>query len=143
MRVLRVCTAILSCLSGTGATRLCLLAFLLATAVTGSGFFRSLAQSPAQLSGSFPAAAQAQTAVKAPVSAQAVATAQPVMQPVANAAPAGPQQQIAQLLQMATDLKSAVDKTNKDELSITVVRKASAIEQLARKVRSAWPANDR
>ena len=37
---------------------------------------------------------------------------------------------------MATDLKSEVDKTNRDTLSLTVVRKASAIERLAHKVRT-------
>ncbi len=42
----------------------------------------------------------------------------------------------ANLLKMATDLKLAVDKTNQDTLSVTVVRKADAIEQLARKVKS-------
>ncbi len=41
----------------------------------------------------------------------------------------------ADLLQMATALKSEVDKSNKDMLSVTVVRKASQIEQLAHKVR--------
>ena len=42
----------------------------------------------------------------------------------------------ADLLKMATDLKAEVDKTTKDELSVTVVRKASEIEQFAHKVRS-------
>jgi hypothetical protein len=41
----------------------------------------------------------------------------------------------ADLLKMATDLKAAVDKTNQDTLSVTVVRKADEIEQLAKKVR--------
>jgi len=45
--------------------------------------------------------------------------------------------QCADLLQMATDLKKAVDKSSADTLSVTVVRKASDIEQLARKVRIA------
>lgn len=36
---------------------------------------------------------------------------------------------------MATDLKAAVDKSNKDELSVDVVRKAGEIEQYARKVK--------
>jgi hypothetical protein len=43
----------------------------------------------------------------------------------------------AALLKLATDLKAEVDKTTKDELSVTVVRKAGEIEQLARKVRDA------
>lgn len=50
------------------------------------------------------------------------------------------QQQVADeaasLLKMATDLKAAVDKTTKDTLSVGVVRKAGAIEQLAHKVRT-------
>jgi len=42
----------------------------------------------------------------------------------------------ADLLKLATDLKAQVDKTGKDELSVTVVRKASELEQMARKVRN-------
>jgi hypothetical protein len=41
----------------------------------------------------------------------------------------------AQLLKLATDLKSEVDKSNKDTLSMTVIRKADAIEKLAREVK--------
>ena len=41
----------------------------------------------------------------------------------------------ANLLAMAYALKAEVDKTNQDQLSIAVVRKANQIEQLARKVR--------
>lgn len=43
--------------------------------------------------------------------------------------------QCADLLKMATELKSAVDKTSSGTLSVTVVRKAGEIEQLAHKVR--------
>jgi hypothetical protein len=43
--------------------------------------------------------------------------------------------QCAQLLALATDLKAAVDKTSAGTLSVTVVRKASEIEQLAHKVK--------
>ena len=39
------------------------------------------------------------------------------------------------LLTLATELKSEVDKTNKDMLSISVVRKAAEIERLARSVK--------
>lgn len=42
----------------------------------------------------------------------------------------------AQLLKMATDLKTEVDKTTQNTLSVTVVRKADAIEELARKVKT-------
>ena len=41
----------------------------------------------------------------------------------------------ADLLKMATELKASVDKTTKDELSVTVVRQAGRIEKLARKVK--------
>jgi len=37
----------------------------------------------------------------------------------------------ARLLKMATDLKAEVDKTTKDTLSLTVIRKADEIERLA------------
>lgn len=43
--------------------------------------------------------------------------------------------QCANLLKMADDLKTEVDKTNKDVLSVSVVRTADAIEQLARRVK--------
>lgn len=41
-----------------------------------------------------------------------------------------------ELLHMAADLKTSVDKSTKDELSIDVVRKAGQIEQYARRVRT-------
>lgn len=41
----------------------------------------------------------------------------------------------AKLLKLATDLKSEVDKTNKDTLSINVIRKAGEIEKLAHSVK--------
>ncbi len=41
----------------------------------------------------------------------------------------------AQLLQLATELKKEVDKTDKDTLSINVIRKAEMIEKLARGVK--------
>jgi glutamine amidotransferase PdxT len=42
----------------------------------------------------------------------------------------------ANLLKMAADLKTEVDKSTMDTLSVTVVRKAGEIEQLAHKVRA-------
>lgn len=39
------------------------------------------------------------------------------------------------LLKLATELKAEVDKTNKDTLSINVIRKADAIEKLAHDVK--------
>jgi hypothetical protein len=41
----------------------------------------------------------------------------------------------AMLLQLATGLKAEVDKTTKDTLSLTVIRKANEIERLARNVK--------
>jgi len=41
----------------------------------------------------------------------------------------------SKLLKLATDLKTEVDKTNKDTLSINVIRKAEAIEKLAHDVK--------
>lgn len=41
----------------------------------------------------------------------------------------------ARLLQLATELKAEVDKTNKDTLSLNVIRKADTIERLAKGVK--------
>ena len=41
----------------------------------------------------------------------------------------------ARLLQLATELKNAVDKTDKDMLSLDVIRKAESIERLAKGVK--------
>ncbi len=41
----------------------------------------------------------------------------------------------ARLLKLATDLKTEVDKTSKDTLSLGVIRKADEIEKLARSVK--------
>ena len=82
--------------------------------------------------------------------------AQPATQTPATAAPIPPRplytgtnpdelrkQQVAlecsQLLQLATDLKAQVEKSRKDELSVSVVRKAVELEQMARKVRTGTP----
>ncbi len=43
--------------------------------------------------------------------------------------------QCANLLKMATDLKTEVDKTTKDVLSLAVVREAGQIEETAKKMR--------
>lgn len=47
-----------------------------------------------------------------------------------------------QLLQLATDLKKEVDKTNKDTLSVDVIRKAEMIQKLARGVKEKIKAQD-
>ena len=45
------------------------------------------------------------------------------------------QKDTEKLLELATELKQAVDKSNKDTLSLDVVRKAEEIEKLARSVK--------
>jgi hypothetical protein len=41
----------------------------------------------------------------------------------------------AKLLQLATELKADVDKTNKDQMSLEVIRKADEIERLAHDIK--------
>jgi hypothetical protein len=115
--------------------QLCLLACCAALAVAaGAGLFRSHAQSA-----SAPAAAAPEKTASAP----SPAGGQQPTPPAGIAADEAQKQQIASecadLLKMATDLKTEVGKTTKDTLSITVVRKASEIEQLAHKVRTGSP----
>ena len=114
---------------------LCALVGAAAFAATAFGLLCGHAQSsPAQTpTPSTQAAAAPQNNGAAPIGGSAKETA-------GSAAAVNPQKQeitneCANLLQMATALKSEVDKTTKDQLSVTVVRKAGEIEQLAHKVR--------
>jgi type VI protein secretion system component VasF len=104
----------------------------------GLGLIKTQAQE------AFPLPAINPPGAKAPTGTQAASTpaaGQPNKQQAAPTAADAQKQaianQCADLLQMATDLKKAVDKSSADTLSVTVVRKASDIEQLARKVRIA------
>jgi hypothetical protein len=45
------------------------------------------------------------------------------------------------LLELATDLKAQVDKTNKDVLSVDVIKKADEIEKLAHSVKERMKAS--
>jgi hypothetical protein len=104
--------------------------------IAGAGLLRSHAQSPASTSA-------AATPAPAPANGQAPASAQspaPSQLPGAEATGDAPQKQeiakeSAELLKMATALKIEIDKTNQDTLSLSVVRKANEIEQLAHKAR--------
>lgn len=112
----------------------------------GPAQFGQAEQKPAPLK---PATTQSLMPLGAPKSQPA--TLQPAAAPVAAAPEAEPvdipaahsgdqrRQQIndecANLLKMANSLKAQVDKTTKDELSISVVRQANQIEQLAHKVK--------
>jgi hypothetical protein len=118
-----------------GGAPLCLLACCAALGLAASaGLLHGHAQSaPAPAT----AAPEKVASVPAPP-----ATGQQEKPPTGNAGDdAGKQisSECADLLKMATDLKSAVDKTTKDTLSVTVVRKAGEIEQLAHKVRTGSP----
>jgi len=117
---------------------LCVLAGAGIVAITaGAGLLSSRAQSPTSetaVSGSAVATA------KGGVGAKTQDAPQPNKQETADTAMRTQQQEVADeaahLLKMATDLKAAVDKTTKDQLSVGVVRKAGEIEQLAHKVRA-------
>jgi hypothetical protein len=111
--------------------RFCALACLAALA-TAAGFGRLRSQS--QASFQLPA-----IDLPKPSKPQ---TADPPQQKKPEAASETPDQQkraianqCADLLKMATDLKAAVDKSSKDTLSVTVVKKAGEIEQMARGAR--------
>lgn len=83
------------------------------------------------------AAAQAPTATHATPAAQTAAGQ--AAQEKATAAEGDRKKQISdessQLLAMAVALKAEVDKTNKDTLSLNVIRKADEIERLAHTVK--------
>lgn len=105
----------------------CLAALALAA---GVGLLRTYAQQPLPLPAINPPGAQAAPSPPAgqPVNQQAAITPEDARkQELAN--------QCADLLKMATELKTEVDKTTADTLSVTVVRKAGQIEALAHKVR--------
>jgi len=116
--------------------KLCVLAcFALLAVAMGAGLLYSHAQELFPLPAYDPPKS---TSTPAPAPGQQ-------QKPPAGSAPAdrhteGGKQEIASecanLLKMATDLKTEVDKTTKDTLSVTVVRKAGEIEQLAHKVRT-------
>src|ERR1700722_11051519 len=104
----------------------------------GAGLIKTQAQE------GFPLPAINPPGAKVPPGTQATSTpaaGQPGKQQTAPTAADAQKQEIANqcadLLQMATELKKAVDKSSADTLSVTVVRKASDIEQLAHKVRTA------
>lgn len=85
-----------------------------------------------------PAKPPGEAAPAAPAATAAPSEALPVPAP-ADAGGNSARQQIndecANLMQMANDLKAAVDKSTKDMLSVAVVRKANDIESLAHHVK--------
>jgi type VI protein secretion system component VasF len=110
---------------------LAVLAALVLLPVVGEGLLPCQSQAAPQ-----PAATNPMPEAKT----QAPTLTPPGSQPGAESADAERSRQIAldaaNLLEMATDLKTEVYKTRKDTLSIAVIRKASQIEQLAHTLRS-------
>ena len=75
--------------------------------------------------------------VRVPAQSAAGQPAKVEMPPIPDPDPKNPVAvQSANLLKMAYSLKTEVDKTTKDTLSLTVVRQAAEIEQIARKMRT-------
>jgi hypothetical protein len=102
------------------------------------------AQQPAQ-----PSPAQANPSQVSPVQPPATpapVTANVVVDLSKPATPQTPQQKqladdTAKLLTLASELKAALDKSNQDTLSISVIRKAEQVEKLAHKVRDEMKAS--
>lgn len=126
-----------SWLAGRGG-QLCVLACCGLLLVAAGGLFHAGVQGHAQS-----APAPAPSAPEKSASAPAPVTAQQPTPTAGNVADATGKEDVpsecADLLKMATDLKQEVAKTTKDTLSVTVIRKAGEIEQLAHKVRTGNP----
>jgi hypothetical protein len=118
------------------AVQFCLMTcFAVLALAVGSEMLRSHAQSP---QGTAAAASEktSSTAIPAPAQQDKQQTGSA---PADQHSEGGKQKiasECANLLKMATDLKAEVDKTTKDTLSVTVVRKAGEIQRLAHKVRT-------
>ena len=157
MRNLRVGTAIVSCFlrcrpvtlglaqagpTSSGIARPAITRFRSARLFVGAALASVVASGAVFLIGNTHSQAHAQAVVRAASSATSSAASSsspstaPEPQPLANAKPNDPDQELSQLFQMATDLKTEVGKTNQETLSVAVVRKAAAIEQFAHKVRT-------
>lgn len=94
------------------------------------------------------AAAQqpAQGNVAQPPAAKAPATAEATADTSKSTTPQTPQQKqladdTARLLTLANELKAELDKSNKDTLSLGVIKKAEQVEKLAHKVRDEMKAS--
>ena len=110
---------------------ICLLAAISVTLAAG--------QTPTQVPAAAPAANQTQekTPANSPAPAQAAAEAKAAQNPGDPAG--GRKDQIAadsaKLFQLANELKAEMDKSTKDTLSLSVMKKAEEVEKLAHKVR--------
>jgi len=86
----------------------------------------------AQAAAARPAAALNHPTSVANAQASKPNSAQAANQPVIRA-------EMTELLKLANELQADVNKTNKDMLSLAVVRKADAIEKLARSMKASQP----
>jgi hypothetical protein len=108
---------------------------------------QSPAGNPAQNPAQNPASSPSQAAPSSPLAQPQAPPGQPKPAPVQTAAspavPLTPEQQrnaqlaadTAKLQELAADLKAAMDKSTKDTLSFSVIKKAQEVEKLAHKVR--------
>jgi hypothetical protein len=95
---------------------------------------RAAAQQPAQGSTAQPPAAQAPATARATAETSKPTTAQtPQQKQLAD--------DTAKLLTLANELKAELDKSNKDTLSLSVIKKAEQVEKLAHKVRDEMKAS--
>jgi hypothetical protein len=88
----------------------------------------------------------AQDSAAQPPVAQAPATTEATADTSKSQTPQTPQQKqladdTAQLLTLANELKAELDKSNKDTLSLSVIKKAEQVEKLAHKVRDEMKAS--
>jgi hypothetical protein len=111
-------------------------------ALAALGVLPALSQQPQQIGQPAPWAASQPAAVRMPdanTQMQMQQQSKQTKQAKYEAANAARRKQIAddaaRLLQLATELKTAVDKTDKDTLSLDVIRKAESIERLAKGVK--------
>ncbi len=134
MKAGRIGTTKRAFFSAVRSARCCVPVLLAALAVAGAGAVHAQTHSPA------PAAA---ASPKAGAHTQAGAAGQPGnlkdASTIATMIPEPRRAQIngecADLLKMATTLKTEVDKTTKDELSVAVVLEAGRIEKLSRAIK--------
>jgi hypothetical protein len=101
--------------------------------VAGMGLIRTHAQESFPLPAINPPGAKASSP---PTPGTTSSNAQQPGAPAAQTNETEVAKQCADILKMATELKAEVDKSQKDQLSVPVVRKAGEIEQLAHKVRT-------
>lgn len=113
------------------------------TVFTFGSISLAAAQQPAKDNAAKPPVAQAPATAMPPAPAEAKADNAKTTTPET---PQTPQQKeladdTAKLVTLANELKAELDKSSKDTLSLSVIRKAQQVEKLAHKVRDEMKAN--